>query len=364
MNNFFLNNKRVLIICFCLYLFLFYVSNYLFLSELTDPNIFFHWYNQDQYLINYNELGFVKRGLIGYLFNLSLENYKNLTKLIVLINYMLILIFYLLIINSIQNIELKKYLILLGLSPFLFQQIGFDFGRFDHFGILYLLIIIFLVIKNRSILIFEILSPFMILVHEIHFFTVVIFLIYIQIITKRDKILIAYTIITSLIILLLLFFYGGIEKDQVELLQNKYWFINVYFVKGHIESSISLWLTDVFNFKTTIFYRHLFSILLFLTIFIFIFKKSNDKYLKFVITLFSLCFIIGIDHARFLAIFIVNIFLIYLIKFYFKKVSFQIPKFNNFFWLITLLGPWGVNICLPLITIIKKALLYGTLTFN
>ena len=99
MKNFFLNNKKVLIICFCLYLFLFYVSNYLFLSELTDPNIFFHWYNQDQYLINYNELGFVKRGLIGYLFNLNLENYKNISKLIVLINYILILIFYLLIIN-------------------------------------------------------------------------------------------------------------------------------------------------------------------------------------------------------------------------------------------------------------------------
>ena len=81
------------------------------------------------------------------------------------------------IINSIQNIELKKYLILLGLSPFLFQQIGFDFGRFDHFGILYLLILIFLLIKKKSILIFEILSPFMILVHEIHFFTLVIFLI-------------------------------------------------------------------------------------------------------------------------------------------------------------------------------------------
>ena len=364
MSNFFLENKKVIIICFFLYVFLFFISNYLILSELTNPNIFFHWYNQDQYLINYNTFGFVKRGLIGYLFNLNEENYKSLSKLIVLTNCILILIFYLLIINLIQNIELKKYFILLGVSPFLFQQIGFDFGRFDHFGILYLLIIIFFILKKKSILFFEILSPFMILVHEIHFFTIIIFLIYLQVLIKRDKLLIIYTILASLVILLLLFFYGGIEKDQIKFLQNKYWFIDVYFTKGHIESSMSLWLTDVFNFKTTIFYRHLFSILLFLAIVIFIFKNSDDKYLKIVIILFSFCFLIGIDHARFLAIFIVNIFMIYLVKFNSKKTNFQIPKFNNYIWFIFLLGPWGVNICLPLITIIKKALLYGTLTFN
>jgi len=215
MNNFFLNNKRVLITCFCLYLFLFYLSNYLILSELTDPDIFFHWYNQDQYLINYNELGFVKRGLIGYLFNLNVENYKNLSKLIILINYSFILIFYLLIINSIQNIELKKYFILLGSSPFLFQQIGFDFGKFYQFGIFFLIKKIFFLKKKKSILIFEILSPLMILVHEIHFFTVVIFLIYIQILTKRGKALIAYTIFASLIVLLLLFFTVVLKKIKL-----------------------------------------------------------------------------------------------------------------------------------------------------
>ena len=73
---------------------------------------------------------------------------------------------------------------------------------------------------------------------------------------------------------------------------------------------------------------------------------------------------VALSFLAFLAIFVVNIFMIYLVKFYFKKINFQIPKFNNYFWLITLIGPWGVNICLPLITIIKKALLYGTLTFN
>lgn len=364
MNNFFLYNQRLTILCLFLFLIIFYLSNYIFLSELTNPYIFFHWYNQDQFLISYNELGFVKRGLIGFLFNINIDNYKLITKIIVLINYILIIIFYLLIINLIQSIELKKYLILLGLSPFLFQQLGFDFGRFDHFGILFLFIVFLLILKKRSILIFEILSPFMILVHEIHFFTTVIFLIYLQILTKRNKYLIAYVTIMSILILILLFFYGGIEKNEIEILKNKYWFINVYFTKGHIESSMYLWLTDVFKFKTTIFYRHLFSIIIFLTISVVIFKKINDNYLKFLITLFSLCFVLGIDHARFLSIFVVNIFMVFIIKSELYKADFKIPKFKNYYLIVLFLGPWGVNICLPILTIIKKLLLYGTLTFN
>lgn len=364
MSDSFLSHKKSLIYLFFIFLIIIYLSNYIFLSELTNPNIFFHWYNQDQYLINYNDHGFVKRGLIGFIFKINLNNYNILTKIIVTINLCLILTLYLLIINSFKNIELKKYLILFSISPFFLYQLGFDFGRFDHFGILIFLLIVLFIIQNRSILFFEILLPFTILIHEILFFSLVIFVIYFQILIKRNRFIIYYTIFSSFLILILLFFFGGMEPEYIDKYKDKYWFVNTYFTKGHLESSMSLWLTDVFKFNTTIFYRHFISILIFIYCLSIIFKKSNDLFLKSILIIFSLSFILGIDHARFLSIFFFNLTMIYLIKLKRNEIYFQLPKFKNYFWLIVFMGPWGVNICLPILTILKKAIFYGTLTFN
>ena len=81
MNYNFFNHRHISIYLFFIFFFIIYLSNYIFLSELTNPTLFFHWYNQDQYLINYYEFGFVKRGLIGSLFQIDLTNYKYLTKM-------------------------------------------------------------------------------------------------------------------------------------------------------------------------------------------------------------------------------------------------------------------------------------------
>ena len=99
-----------------------YFSNFVILSELTNPKIFFHWYNQDQYLLNYRDFGFIKRGLIGTIFNLNEENYKIISKLLVIFILFVIYFSFIFLYLSIQNIKIKKYLILLSLSPFFFNN--------------------------------------------------------------------------------------------------------------------------------------------------------------------------------------------------------------------------------------------------
>ena len=102
---------------------LIYYSNFVVLSELTNPKIFFHWYNQDQYLLNYRDFGFIKRGLIGTIFNLNEDNYKIISKLLVLFILFLIYTTFILLFFTVQNRNLQKYLILLSLSPFFFSTI-------------------------------------------------------------------------------------------------------------------------------------------------------------------------------------------------------------------------------------------------
>jgi hypothetical protein len=346
-----------------LFLFLFYISNYLFLSELRDPNIFFLWWNQDQYLINYNDFGFVKRGLIGTIFNIDYINYKPYSKIIALTVVFFIVIIFLLILNNVENIQIKKFLLLLSFSPFLFLQLGYDFGRFDQFGIAFILLTFLFILKKKSIFILEVFAPFTILIHEIHFFSVVIFFIYIQIELKRKTLNICYVFLNSIIILIALFFFGGIDDETYQNFVDKYWFIKVYFSNGHIESYMSFW-SDVFKFNTTIFYRHLVSILIFIYLLFFFIKKINSNKLTILILFFLPCFIIGIDHARFLSLFIINIYLIFFLILINKKDVLKIPPFKNYYFTIVLLGPWGINICLPILTIVKKAILYGTLTFD
>ena len=51
-----------------------YFSNYLYNSELTNPYLNIIWLNGDIFLINYELFGFVKKGLIGTIFNINQEN--------------------------------------------------------------------------------------------------------------------------------------------------------------------------------------------------------------------------------------------------------------------------------------------------
>jgi len=359
----YLSSNIFLAILFFFFIFLFYISNYLFLSELRDSFFFFLWWNQDQFLINYNDFGFVKRGLIGTIFNIDDNNYKFYSKIIALTVVFFIVAIFLLIFKNVNNIQTKKFLLLLALSPFLFLQLGYDFGRFDQFGIAFILLTFLFILKKKSIFILEVFAPFTILIHEIHFFSVVIFFIYIQVELKRKTLNIFYVFLSSIIILITLFFFGGIDEQTYQNFINKYWFIKVYFSNSHIDGYIFFW-SDVFKFNTTIFYRHLVSILIFIYLLFFFIKKINSNKLTILVLFFSPCFIIGVDHARFLSLFIVNIYLIFFLILINKKSIIKTPTFKNYYFAIVLLGPWGVNICLPILTIVKKAILYGTLTFN
>ena len=185
----------------------------------------------------------------------------------------------------------------------------------------------------------------------IHLFSLIIPFGYLFIITDK------YVMVLILIVLNIIFLFFDIARHRIVWIQSifKYFFNDMlrgHELKGHLTGA------------TWVLIGSLISILIFIYCLGIILKQSNDLFLKSVLIIFSLCFILGIDHARFLSIFFFNLTMIYLIKLKRNEIYFQLPKFKNYFWLIVFMGPWGVNICLPILTILKKAIFYGTLTFN
>ena len=360
-------NSKVLTMLLLIFMFTFsaYFSNYLYNSELTNPYLNITWWNRDLFLINYELFGFVKKGLIGTFFNINQENLvffsKTLSTLIIIFS---IFVYSLIVIDK-NLIKEKNYLILFGISPFLFSNIGYDFGRLDHFGIFFILLLTLLIIKKKNIFLLEIISPILILIHEIHFFTTIIFLSYIQFKINRPAFIKLYVLFLSFIILLILHFYGDLDQSLYNKYVNTYFFIKIYFQKTQIENALLWWIHLLDQRYTTIFYRHIFNIILylFLCFFILKFSKNNFQNLLLISTYFLL-FILGIDHSRFLSIFIINIVILFLILKFNVKNNINLPKFKNYYYLIIFLGPWGVGPCLPILTILKKFFLYGQLTFN
>ena len=143
------------------------------------------------------------------------------------------------------------------------------------------------------------------------------------------------------------------DEELVKMYSNKNYAVNIYFGRSPIESSIYFWKL-ILNFKETGIYRHLFSVLIYIFV-CFFYIKFIDRSLKSILLLliYFSTFIFGIDHARFLSIFLFNIFFI---LFLISLISFKInlPKFKNIYFLIIFLGPWGINKALPILTIVKK----------
>jgi len=346
------------------FLIFFYLSNFFILSDLTDSNsplkfLHIHYWHHDQYLINYRELGFVKRGLIGSIFNTNFENYIFISKLYSFLIVILIAYLYSKIILKFENQKnIFYFLILFGVSPFFFQNLGYEFARLDQVGILFSVLVCYLIIEKKNILLVEIIAPILILVHEQVFFTFVNFLIFVQFLIQRPLINKIYVIFFSFFIMGALFLFGGIDHETYLLTKDKYKFIDIYFLRGPIESTLVFWPEMLYldNYQTLL--RHLFSIIVYVISIFYFYKIININYNSFFyIITFTVLFVIPTDHSRSLYLFLILMVLIFLINSKTKKTSLNFPKIKFRYFLIMFLGPIGTSAAFPILGVIKRIIL-------
>ena len=354
-------NKKEFFFYIFLFIFISYLSNYIFASEFTNPNIHIGWFQKSLYELNYFDFGFIKRGLIGSIVKLSSINFDFIIKIISSLLVFFIAITYSIIILKQKDTQIIKYLLLFGVSPFFFSNIGLDLGRLDHFGLLFFILYILAILNNKNVYFFILTSPFLLFISEIHFFTVSIFIIYNQLFFKRIDRYLLFNIFLTILILLIILLFGGMDKELVNLYKDTNYAVDIYFLRGQIETSVYFWKL-IFNFQETGIYRHLFSILLYIFV-CFFYIKYIDKSFKSILLMivYFTTFIIGIDHARFFSIFLFNIFFIIFLN---HQINYKIylPKFKNIFFFIVVIGPWGINKAFPMLTIIKK-LFYKQIMF-
>jgi hypothetical protein len=133
--------------------------------------------------------------------------------------------------------------------------------------------------------------------------------------------------------LLILHFYGDLDQQLYNKYVNTYSFIKIYFQQTQIENAL-LWWGYLFDQRyTTILYRHIFNIILYLFICFFILRFFKNKIQNLLlISTYLLLFILGIDHSRFLSIFIFNILMLLLILKFNAKNNISLPKFKNYYY--------------------------------
>lgn len=333
---------------------LIYLSNIIFSNELESLKLKVGWYQESLYMLNYFDFGFIKRGFLGTVIY-PFKSYYNLS--IFLISFsvcVLIIVYFVEIISDEKLKDIKKYLILFSIGPFFFQFLGYDFGRFDQWGILFLVITTYLIIRKKDIFILEFLAPFLILITETLLFTTISFFILIQILVKRPKKNIFYTLTLSALVFFIILFFGNLDKNLIETYKHIY-AIDVYFSRGLINSTLYFW-GLIFDFKHSAIYRHVISFFLYFFISFYLIKHSNyNPFFVFLYVVYFALFIFGIDHARFLSIFLINNFFIFIIIFNNNsEIKIKLPKIHKFYFLIFLIGPWGIGKALPILTVLKK----------
>ena len=325
---------------------------------------------RDSYILNYFDYGFIKRGLIGTLLGVRISDVSivrpdllisdSLTKYINFISIILILIIvvlYIILMNKIFESE-RKLLILLAISPFAFLNFGYDAARYDQIGIIYFLLFCIFIEKKKILSFLVLLSPFFLLIQETNLFIISPFVFFYIYFFEKRKFLNLYLLLANVIVLLFLYYFGDAEYTK----DTYIWPFHAYFdpSKTFFEKNL-FWWQKLFNFKTTIIYRHFFAILIFL-ILNFYFINKFKKYFhikKFIFSIFF-CFspilILAIDHSRYVSnyIFIFSIFLITIAN---REKYFSNVKIPNYYYLVFFIGPFGVSYSLPYLTIYKKILL-------
>lgn len=314
-----------------------------------DPWLYSH------YLFNYNDLGFVKRGLISSIFDINPNNYKIKSNI-----FSWLILFFTcyqitLLIND-TSPKLKKTIFLFFISGFAVQNLSFDFGRFDIIGVLVFLL--FINYNQYSKIIIS-LAPILLFVHEVQLFMILSFLGFNYFVEKKynfDKYLIFF-IFQIFFYLSILFFYGKYQGDMDN--YEQYFAIINYFGSDVILATLNNTILTTLNTMTdpiNIILRYPALILTILMIFItakFFLSNHNKKLFYFYCSIclfYLILFIIGGDYSRWLSIFFImnTLSILFLLK---AKILILSEKYfikyekgiNYFLILFIFTGPVGVG---------------------
>ena len=326
------------------------------------------------YYVNYFDLGFIKRGLIGSIYKIfNLPDYFS-PSILVLSSHIIFLIFFGIIFwkyvkNCFYNFKLKDkvfFYTLFLLSPVLFIRLGYDIGRMDLICLVLSLLNIVIVQKDsfsffRKGLIISISITIQLLIHEasLLMYTPLVLSLYFYKypkfkLFKSKKIILTFAI--PLFVGLMLLIFGRYEMGSEELnlyltsinkeLDSSMGMELIYSLKQNFEagfSRLSLYNLLGGNYFITIYYIFVLSL---------VFKFSKlPLYIK--LTLFSplILSFIAKDHTRFTALSTICSNLIFIIS----AKELKLTCTNNFrfpiyIFLITIffLGPWGIGTYDPL----------------
>ena len=326
------------------------------------------------YYVNYFELGFIKRGLIGSIYKIfSLQNFLT-PSILVLSSHLIFLItfgiiFWKYVKYCFYNFKLKDkifFYTLFLLSPVLFLRLGYDIGRMDLIClILSLLNIIFIQKTSYSFfkksLFISISISIQLLIHEaslLIYTPLVLSLHFYKLpkleLLKSKKIILLFSL--PLFVGLMLLIFGRYEMGSEEL--------NLYLTNINEELDTSMGMELIYSLKQffeTGFGRlslynliggNIFIITYYIFILWLVFKFSKlPLYVK--TTLFSplILSFIAMDHTRFTALSAIcaNLILIISAK-EMKLILSKIFRLPIYIFLIAMfiLGPWGIGTYDPL----------------
>ncbi len=320
------------------------------------------------YFVNYFDLGFIKRGLVGTIIKISNLSLYFSPAILVLICHVffvvnLVIIFWIFTKDCFYKFKQKDkifYYSMFLLSPVLFLRLGYDIGRMDLYLLFITLLTIISIKKNylsftKNSLLTSICISIQLLIHDasILFYSPLVFCFYYynysnSINIKLKNVLLIFCIPIFLGLLLLIFGKYELGAEQLEnYLSN---------ISPELSGSMRMELTNTFrensqaglrllslkgflggNYLITTYYAFLLFILLKFV------KLPN--YLK--ISVFSpLCVsFLAMDHTRYLAISAICCNLLFLISA--EEVKLNSPLkfrfcFYVFFISIFFLGPWGI----------------------
>lgn len=118
------NKQKKIVTLFFSFFIIFYLANVIFSNELDFFLFKINWFNQSIYSLNYYDYGFIKRGLVGTVFNINSYNLTAISTLLSIFIVIIIITLYIRIILEEKLINNQSYLILFGVSPFFFNISG------------------------------------------------------------------------------------------------------------------------------------------------------------------------------------------------------------------------------------------------
>ncbi len=338
-------------------MFLFNVST----TEMIFKDLAMNW-NATHYAINYSDFGFVKRGLVGSIYQWLDGSFSQESLFLFQLSFLFILLAITHSLFSQLQLNRSYVYLLFILSPAVFMQFGFDIGRFDPLLVSFFMLSI---IYRRNTLLFLTFSILGILTHEIYVFALLpaSFLLYLT--TKTDLVsfknivvgsLKASTLYILLAFILLLILFGSYEQGYEHILNM---FAKSGLPDNYIEvhnvnnlSSLHIWTrsildnlaftSQIFELKIATVYMLVIYLIILIYFAIIGVKFSQPKY--FIILLSSLpMFFLGTDWARWLAFIYISLFVVFITTERDKAAELS----NKYLLLFSLYGPLGISGYLP-----------------